>query len=203
LIPREESPERGGFIAMRFRSTRQYLVGLGLTLSVSAPARLASAEEVFTATLTAARGLGRKTAELTVTVTSRTTEEEAARLQKILQEQGSDAAIAELRKFDRGVAKITGGPSSPIRHMRSHVGQNGARVIIITDGPLYFPEDAPSPSTISKSSVGLIELVVDNTGKGRGSIVEARGITLTADGVFQVVTPGAQKIDLENVQQKR
>jgi len=84
-----------------------------------------------------------------------------------------NAAVLELRKFDRGVAKITGGPSSPIRHMRSHVGQNGARVIIMTDSPLYFPEDAPSPSAISKSSIGLIELVVDNTGKGRGSMVEA------------------------------
>jgi prolyl-tRNA editing enzyme YbaK/EbsC (Cys-tRNA(Pro) deacylase) len=87
--------------------------------------------------------------------------------------------------------------------MRSHVGQNGARVIIITDSPLYFPEDAPSPAAMAKKSVGLIELVVDNTGKGRGNMVEALQITLDADGVFQVVTPGTTKIDLENVQQKR
>ena len=179
----------------------RYLVGVvsGLLLAATA----ASSEEVFTATLTSARGLGKKTAELTLTVTSRTTEEEAARLQKILMEQGSDAAIAELRKFDRGIAKITGGPSSPIRHMRSHVGQNGARVIIMTDGPLFFPEDAPSPSALAKTSIGLIELVVDSTGKGRGNMVEALKINVTPDGVFQVVTPGATKIDLENVQQKR
>jgi hypothetical protein len=163
----------------------------------------ASAEEVYTATLTSARGLGKKTAELVVTVTSRTTEQEAAELQKILKEQGSDAAIAAVRKFDRGVAKIVGGPSSPIRHMRSHPGQNGARVIIITDSPLFFPEDAPSPSMISKTSVGLIELVVDNTGKGRGNMVEAVKVSLSEDGVFQVATPGATKIDLENVQQQR
>jgi hypothetical protein len=86
--------------------------------------------------------------------------------------------------------------------MRSHVGQNGARVIIMTDSPLYFPEDAPSPSSVSKKSIGLIELVVDNTGKGRGSMVEALEVNLTEEGVFQVVTPGAQKIELENVQQK-
>ncbi len=186
-----------------FRNKGRHRLGIALALAFLTAGTLASAEEVYTATLTAARGLGRKTAELTVTVASRTTEEEAARLQKILQEQGSDAAIVELRKFDRGVAKITGGPSSPIRHMRSHVGRNGARVIILTDGPLYFPEDAPSPSAVSKSSIGLIELVVDNTGKGRGSMVEALKIHVTEEGVFQVVTPGAQKIDLENVQQKR
>jgi hypothetical protein len=163
----------------------------------------ASAEEVYTATLTSARGLGKKTAELVLTVTSRTSDEEAAELQKILNEQGSEAAVEAIRKFDRGVARIVGGPSSPIRHMRSHPGQNGARVIIITDGPLYFPEDAPSPSAISKSSIGLIELVVDNSGKGRGNMVEALKVSITEDGVFQVVTPGKTKIDLENVQQKR
>jgi hypothetical protein len=184
-----------------FRNVERYLVGVVSALLLAASA--ASAEEVYTATLTAARGLGKKTAELTLTITSRTSEEEAARLQKILTEQGSDAAIAELRKFDRGMAKITGGPSSPIRHMRSHVGQNGARVIIITDGPLYFPEDAPSPSAVAKTSIGLIELVVDNTGKGRGNMVEALKINVTPDGVFQVVTPGATKIDLDNVQRKR
>jgi hypothetical protein len=183
------------------RNLERYLVGVVSGLLVAAS--VVSAEEVFTATLTSARGLGKKTAELTLTVTSRTTEEEAARLQKILTEQGSDAAVAELRKFDRGIAKITGGPSSPIRHMRSHVGQNGARVIIMTDGPLFFPEDAPSPSAVAKKSIGLIELVVDNTGKGRGNMVEALEIKVTPDGVFQVVTPGATKIDLENVQQKR
>jgi hypothetical protein len=186
-----------------FRNKSRYRVGVGLGLALLVAGTLASAEEVYTATLTAARGLGKKTAELTVTITSRTSEEEAARLQRILQEQGSDAAIEELRKFDRGVAKIVGGPASPIRHVRAHPGQNGSRVIIITDGPLYFPEDAPSPSMVSKSSVGLIELVVDNTGKGRGNMVEALKVNLTAEGVFQVVTPGATKIDLENVQQKR
>jgi len=186
-----------------FRNTRRYSVGVGLGLALLVAASVASAQEVYTATLTAARGMGRKTAELTVTITSRTTEEDAAKLQKILQEEGSDAAIEAIRRFDRGVAKITGGVSSPIRHVRAHPGQNGSRVIIITDGPLYFPEDTPSPSTISKSSVGLIELVVDNTGKGRGNMVEALKVNLTADGVFQVVTPGATKIDLENVQQKR
>jgi hypothetical protein len=183
-----------------FRNTSHVVAG-GLVLLVAAS--LASAEEVYTATLTAAKGLGKKTAELTVTITSRTSEQEAAALQKILQEQGSDAAIEALRKFDRGIAKITGGPSSPIRHVRSHVGQNAARVIIITDAPLYFPEDAPSPSAIPKGSIGLIELVVDNTGKGRGNMVEALEVKLTPDGVFQVVTPGETKIDLENVQQKR
>jgi hypothetical protein len=168
-----------------------------------AAASAASAEEVYTATLTSARGLGKKTAELVLTVTSRTSDEEAASLQKILNEKGSEAAVEAIRKFDRGIARIVGGPSSPIRHMRSHPGQNGARVIIITDSPLYFPEDAPSPSAISKGSIGLIELVVDNTGKGRGNMVEALKVSITEDGVFQVVTPGATKIDLENVQQKR
>ncbi|HSF14827.1 MAG TPA: hypothetical protein VLK65_04680 [Vicinamibacteria bacterium] len=180
--------------------------GLGsiLVLALLFGNGLCFAEEVFTATLTAARGLGKKTAELTLTVTSRTTDEEAARLQQILAEHGSQAAIEALREFDRGIAKITGGPSSVIRHMRVHPGQNGARVIIITDSPLYFPEDAPSSSEpMAEGSVGLIELVLNNAGSGRGNLVEALEITISPEGVFQVVTPGTTKIDLENVQRIR
>ena len=177
--------------------------GFVLLLMLSAGSAQALAQEVYTATLTSARGLGRKTAELTVTITSRTTPEESERLQKILQEQGSAAAIQALQEFDRGVAKIAGGPSSVIRHMRSHPGQNGARVIIITDDPLYFPEDAPSPSEAPSDSVGLIELVIDGSGRGRGNMVEALEVKFSPDGVFQVVTPGRTKIDLENVQQKQ
>ena len=110
---------------MDFRNTKRYRVGIGMGMALLVAGTFASAEEVYTATLTAAKGLGKKTAELTVTITSRTSEEDAAKLQKILTEQGSDAAVQELRKFDRGVAKITGGSSSPIRHVRAHPGQNG------------------------------------------------------------------------------
>ena len=72
-----------------FRNTKRYRMGVGLGLALLVAGTFASAEEVYTATLTAARGLGRKTAELTVTITSRTSEEDAAKLQKILAEQGS------------------------------------------------------------------------------------------------------------------
>src|SRR3990172_5281314 len=112
----ERIREGNGGLGMKdFRKGKGYRVGVGLGLALLAAGTLASAEEVYTATLTAAKGLGKKTAELTVTITSRTSEEDAVKLQKILQEQGSDAAIQELRKFDRGVAKITGGPPSTIR----------------------------------------------------------------------------------------
>src|SRR3990172_10220535 len=135
----ERSREANGGLGMTdFRKGKRYRGGVGLGLALLVSGTFASAEEVYTATLTAARGLGRKTAELTVTITSRTSEEDAAKLQKILQEQGSDAAIEEIRQFDRGVAKITGGPSSPIRHVRAHPGQNGSRGLIITPGPPYF-----------------------------------------------------------------
>src|SRR3990172_2506128 len=105
-----------------FRNTKRYRVGIGMGMALLVAGTFASAEEVYTATLTAARGLGRKTAELTVTITSRTSEEDAAKLQKILTEQGSDAAIEAIRRFDRGVAKITGGPPSPPRPARGPPG---------------------------------------------------------------------------------
>jgi len=116
----------------------------GLFLETSA---VASAEEVYTATLVQPRGLREaKTAELTVTVEQFSTEEDAARLRAVFEEQGSDGLIRALREMSRGVAQIQGGQTSRIHHVRVHEGQGGGQVIIVTEQPLYFPGDRPIQS---------------------------------------------------------
>jgi len=53
------------------------------------------------------------------------------------------------------------------------------------------------------TTLAQAELVVDDTGKGRGNMAEAVNVSLTPDGVFQVEAPRKTRIDLENVQRKR
>ena len=165
---------------------------------------VASAEEVYKATLTSPRRLGKKTAVLTVTIKQSATEEDAAKLRKILNEQGSNAAIEALQRNDWGVAKITGGPSSVITYVRVFPGQNGSRVVIITAEPLYFPEDAPQPGAASPTrAVGLIQLEVTSKGKGRGTMAAAVKFRTTDEGVFQVEASRAEPIDLVDVQREK
>ena len=75
-----------------------------LSLTVSA-----TAEEIYTATLIASDGMGGdRKADLRLTINQRTTDEESAELQKILEEEGSDALFAKLRTWDKGLAELRG-----------------------------------------------------------------------------------------------
>jgi hypothetical protein len=161
---------------------------------------VASGEEVYVATLTSPKGLGKKTAKLTLTIRQRTSEDERAELGKILQEQGSEAAFEALRKLDRGTAKIMGGVESPIDYFYVHPGKNGAQVVIITAHPLYFPED--TPNVIPEGPVGLIHLTLNSAGKGSGTMADAHRVRLTDSGTFEVEGK-AMQIDLDAVQQVR
>lgn len=163
-------------------------------------ASVASAEEVYTATLTSPKGLAKKkTATLTVTIHERTTEADAEKLRKVYDEGGSDAFFEAVRQFDQGLAKITGGVESPIRFVRVYPGQNGVRVVIITDGPLYFPED--TPDVLPKGPLGIIHMVVTNAGTGRGALASAVKLRVTREGTYEVEAAQNAPIDLEDVKQ--
>jgi hypothetical protein len=172
-----------------------------LALLLSTPAVLA-AEEVYVATMTAAKGLGlKKTAKLTVTISERATDEMAAELRKAYDQGGSAAFFEAVRKLDAGVAKIEGGLSSKIHFVRVFPGQNGSRVIILTAGPLYFPEDIPN--VLPTDSLGLIELVVTTGGAGRGTLAEVQKLRVTSEGTFEVEASRAAPIELEEVRRER
>lgn len=167
-----------------------------LSLGAIAP-KAVEAEEIYTATLTAPQGLSKKIAELTISFSERTSDEEAARLIGILQEQGVEAAMTELKKTNLGKAEIKNGYTVTVNLVRVHPGENGSRVIIMTSEPIYFPDDRPTPS--SQPSVGFIELVVATRGQGRGTIAEAQNIEVTGENRFRVSASRTEPIDLENV----
>jgi hypothetical protein len=176
------------------------LVSVVLLLATAGAA--VAAEEVYVATLTAERSLAtKKTAQLTLTITERATDATAAELRKAYDQGGSEAFVAAVRKLDAGEAKITGGLSSKIHLVRVFPGQNASRVIILTAGPLYFPED--TPNVLPADSIGVIDLQVANTGAGRGRLAEAQRLRITKEGTFEVEAARAAPIDLEGVRRER
>jgi hypothetical protein len=176
------------------------LYAFATALVVASLGASAGAEEVYTANLTAPKGLGKKTAELTLTITERTPDEERAELRKVLDEQGSEAAFATLRRLDRGTAKITGGVTSRIDYFFVHPGQNGAQVVILLANPLYFPGD--TPNRIPEETIGLIHITLNNAGKGRGTLAEASKIRYTESGTFEVEGHPTQ-ISLDDIRRIR
>lgn len=167
---------------------------------------VALAEDTYTATVVAPRGLRTsRTAKLTLTFTHYATEEDAAKLNKILDEQGSEGLFKAFRAMNMGTASILDGPTARINYVRVWPGNVTTRVIIVTDHPLHFPrlpgEDPPRQSPVD--TLGLIQLEVDDKGGGKGSAAEVVKIDVTDDGVLQVEASATAPIKLENVRQQK
>lgn len=162
---------------------------------------VAEAEEIYKATITSGGAFRAVTSEITLTVESRTTDEESAKLQQILRDEGSDAAIEAVRESDHGVARIEGTVPRRIVLVRVHEGQNGRQVIIITDQPLYAPGQTPDPDLPRRDAIGFIQLAMNDQGQGRGRMAEATGISITEAGVFQVEASSSAPIEIEEARQ--
>ena len=178
---------------------RVWLVGAWLVAaSILGMTDSATAEEIYTATLIASDGMGAdRKADLKLTIKQRTTDEESAELQKILEEEGSDALFAKLRTWDKGLAEIRGSASQKILHVRVFPGENGSRVIIVTEGQLYMPDRSQDPRLAN--ALGFIQLDVGTRGRGEGIAAPIEGVSVTDEGVLQLVTEGRARIRLENV----
>lgn len=183
----------------RAKLRRGTLAGLCSTAILAIAVAATAEDQVYEATMAAKRGLSEIKAELTFTVHEFSTEEDANQIVRILQEEGSEAFIAELRKRDRGVAQVRGGPTAKICHVRVRPGENGSRVIILTDGPIYFPQD--ERREIPKDVIGIVQIVLNADGQGRGSIAEATKVRVTDSGTFEVEASQVAPIDIDIVRQ--
>lgn len=163
---------------------------------------VASAEEVYKATIVSPRGIrADKRAELVLTIQEYATQEDADNLQKIYDKEGSDGLIKAIRQKDSGEAKIVGGPTRRINWVRVFESEGGSRIIIVTDGPLYFPED--EPDFRSRNSLGFIRLDLNKAGKGGGTLAEAVQINVTEDDVLQIQAYQTAPIQIKNVTRER
>jgi hypothetical protein len=188
-------------VRMRFTSlVRLSVIGILACAALTVSVERADAE-VYKATLIAPRGIrADKTAELTLTVKRFATEEDADRYEKILNEQGSEGLLETLRQQDWGVARVQGGMTCRINHVRIYEGKGGTKVIIVTEKPLLFPED--SPEVRSMKSFGFVQIDFAPDGSGRGTMAEAINISVEEDGSLQIQAYNAASIKMENVRQE-
>lgn len=79
--------------------------------------------------------------------------------------------------------------------MRVFPGENGSRVIIVTEGQLYMPDRSQDPRLAN--ALGFIQLDVGTQGEGIAAPIE--GVSVTDEGVLQLVTEGRARIRSEKV----
>ncbi len=161
------------------------------------------AAEVYTATLVRPMGVrADKVAQLTLTIESFATEEDAERYQKVLAEEGSDGLIKVLRETKRGVAQVQGDTPRTINHVRVYESANGsARIIIVTDRPLFFPDEEPTPS--SRAHLGFIQLDLNKDREGGGNLAEVVQIGVEEDGGLRIGSSGRKPILLKDVHREQ
>jgi len=170
----------------------------GLILTASA---VASAADVYTATLVEKRGLREpKKADLILTIERFSTEEDSVKLQAVFDEQGSDGLIQAIREMSRGSATVVGGQTSRIHHVRVHEAQGGSSIIIVTESPLYFPGERPDMRSID--ALGIVQIDLNQQGMGRGMLAEVVAVEVREDGSLEIQTFNRANIQLEDVRRK-
>ncbi len=166
-------------------------------LTILAAIGVASADEVFTATMVRTKGLSKQSVHLDLRITEYATQEDADALQKILAEEGQEAMQKALRAGDRGVARVTGGLPRKVNWVRVFPGQNGSTVIIVTEHPLYFPGEEPESGP--SGALGFITLEMNDRGHGRGRLAEVTAIHVTEDNVLKIEASRPAVIEMEDV----
>ena len=160
-------------------------------------------EEVYTAKLVRKKGLSTESVQLDLRIRERATQEQADALLKILNEDGSDALMEELRKGDYGEARVTGGRMRRVVWVRVFPGQNGSSVLIVTDRPIYFPSDKLDEQPAPTTALGVLQLEINDRGRGRGRLAEAVAMHVTDEGVLQIQSARPTTIEVEDVKREQ
>ena len=150
---------------------------LGLALLATAAFRGEAKAEQFTANLVSMQGGG--AAQVVIHIDHYTSDQERNKLRSTLATKGPDALRDALWDVESGYLRISGGLGYPIAVARSQPAADGGRVIrIMMDRPLSFRELANNARS-ADYPFSYIELHLDRSGKGEGTMIPAARVTLS------------------------
>lgn len=155
--------------------------------------------ETYAATAMAVAGTAAgRTLSLTIRIEDYTSDEEAAHLAEILKTEGADKLRRALEKLDKGRISVVGRTGNTAAVIRSRPMEKGRRIIIVTDRPISFIE--LHQSTRSRDyQFGVIELLLDENGRGEGTALAAAKIKFTGENTIEVEHYGIEPVRLANV----
>lgn len=157
-------------------------------------------KEVYSATGFAARG-GASSLSLTIYLDDYTTDAEAQELAQTLKAGGQDAVLKAMDKMKpkKGRVAVVGRTGNDVAIIRSRpAGKGKRRIILVTDRPIGFLE--LRQGTRSRDyQFGVIELVLDEKGKGEGLALVAAKIWFNKKGELEIEHLGIEPVRLVNV----
>ncbi|MEK6302679.1 MAG: hypothetical protein AABO41_18360 [Acidobacteriota bacterium] len=156
--------------------------------------------ERFSATLSIVSGPGAGTVRpITIYISDYSTEAEAKMLAGAFADGGSKMLFKVLTKMkSKGRIAPTGSVGYQIRFIRSTDTPNGRKVVMLTDRPIGFLE--AYYGTRSKDyQYGLVELNLNDNGKGEGSLIYAAKVKAIRGDTIEVENFGIEPARVLNI----
>ena len=158
--------------------------------------------EVYSATAFGVAGAAAgQSVSLTIYIDDYTTDAEAHELAQTLKTGGSDAVLKAMDKIKpkKGRIAVVGRTGQEISIIRSRpAGKGQRRIFLVLDRPISFLE--LRQGTRSRDyEFGVIELLVDEKGKGSGTALVAAKIKFTKQDTLEIEHYGVDPVRLVNV----
>jgi hypothetical protein len=153
----------------------------------------------FTATIASLEGGG--TAPVVIHIDHFSSDPQVQTLRGLLEAKGPDALRDALWDLEAGYIRVGGGLGYPVAVARSKPDANGGRVIrLMMDRPISFRESVNNTRS-TDYPFSYIELHLDRSGKGQGSMIAAAKVTITA-GTLDIESYGNQPLRLLQVRER-
>lgn len=138
---------------------------------------------------------------LEIEITRWTTWSQRSELLKVLKYNDPQKTIEALREQEKtGFVSTSTSLRYDLYYAVKFPAGDKRHVIMVTDRPVSFQADAPTPDMSLEHAMTILDLMIDSDGTGTGVIVLGAGATMDeATGRVEVVTAGQAPIHLENV----
>lgn len=186
---------------------RTWQTTVGLLLCVSAAALLAQAaekdekekkkSEFYYATAIT----GGTMIRLTIIINSYTPDEEVQPLAETLKTNGPEALSKALEKMDRGDIAAGDQLGNTINVARTFQTDKGRVIRLLLNRPIGFLEAARRGRSMDYE-FSLVELLVDEKGKGSGVMVPAAKIMFNKEGQLDIENYGTSPVRITSVQRR-
>jgi hypothetical protein len=125
-------------------------------------------------------------AQVIISIKGWTTDQEVKALNATLASGGPEAAEKAMEKISKGYLAFVGSLGWPINVARTFPTANGGqRIVLVTDRPIMNVEALEQSVTLNYP-FGIVELQVDASGKGTGSVIGLAKITIDDQGGIKV-----------------
>ena len=175
-----------------------------MVLRVAADETEPSKTEQYSATAMIVSGVGAgKTIGLNIYLHDVTSDEEIHQLADILKTKGPDGLEDALDKIkEKGRIAPLGGTGNDVSVVRVLQNKKGKRIRMVTNRNIGFMELRDSPR-IRDYKFSVLELRLDPTGKGEGTLLYATKIKFNKKGELELEQYGETPIRLVNVRQEK